>query len=537
MLVNAAVRTPLSPAAFHATADRYVDWHHIGSGGSAEVWRVFDRDLEIDLAIKLLRPQFTSDPAQIGALRREVLISRALRHPNICPIHDLYEGPRGIGIVMDLLLGQDLKEWSAAHRGRLLDTLPERVAVLSRVAGALAIAHRRIIHRDLKPANIFLTGNDTSQPMIMDFGLSVLGAAAEQRFVGGTPKYMSPEQYAAPGTVDGRSDLFSLGVLAYELLSDGHLPANSLHDVIRTGVVPRLPAQAIVPLTAWCDAIPPALDRVVRQMLDSDPSRRPHSAEEVGNVLGQVRLDGIVASGPAPAGAGRLPGNMVEVPGGVYEVGSARMSASPQEKPRRRVTLAAYRIAPAPVTNAEYATFRAATGYRPPALADDLRFAVPDAPVVGVTWAEACAYASWAGGRLPTELEWEVAARAGRRDTEYPWGDEAPLASQANIDRTCEGPTPVTSFPTGRNAWGLWDMCGNVLEWCADPWEENFYRRLPNGAPSPCGRGDGRLRAVRGGSYDTFFSTGRCNFRNKAVADEQRADVGFRLAADDLSNA
>ena len=87
---------------FHVTADRYADWRHVASGGSAEVWRVLDRDLGVELAIKLLRPELTSDSRQIDAMRREVLISRALRHPNICPIHDLYEGPRGIGIVMDL---------------------------------------------------------------------------------------------------------------------------------------------------------------------------------------------------------------------------------------------------------------------------------------------------------------------------------------------------------------------------------------------------------------------------------------------------
>ena len=525
MLADAPALGTVATAAFHGAAERYTDWRSIGGGGSAEVWQVHDRDLGIPLAIKLLRPRFTTDPMQIDALRREVLISRALRHPHICPIHDLYEGPRGVGVVMDLLLGQDLSQWATAHRGRLLDTLGARIAVLHRIADALATAHRRIIHRDLKPANVFLHDGDIGRPLIMDFGLSVLGGAVEQRFVGGTPKYMAPEQYLAPGSVDRRADLFSLGVLAYELLSDGHLPANSLRDILRTRTVPRLPAGAILTLTTFCGAIPPAVDRIVRQMLDSDPDGRPASAETVRDTLAGAEA---LPARRALSG-GRPAPDFVAIAPGASDVGSRRMGDSPREKPRRRLMLAGFAIAPTPVTNADYAAFRAATGYRPPAFAHDPRFALADAPVVGVNWADAAAYAEWAGARLPTEVEWETAARAGRAD-EYPWGPTPPEPGQANIDRTCDAPTPVTSHPGARNPIGLWDMGGNVWEWCADTWEEHLYRRVEDGALAPVGRGAGQLRAIRGGSFDSFGPTGRCAFRGCAPADEARADIGFRLA-------
>ncbi len=508
--------------AFHGPADRYTGWDAIGEGGTARVYRVHDRDLGVPLAIKILRPELCIDQSQVDAMRREVLISRALRHPNICPIHDLYEGPHGIGVIMDLLDGQDLKQWIVANRGRLLDTLPNRLTAFRRIAEALALAHCHIIHRDLKPANIYLLDGDISRPLIMDFGLSVQGAVGSA-FAGGTPKYMAPEQYLAPATVDRRADLFSLGVTAYELLTDGHIPESSLQDLPHTGIAPCVGDAGLTPPSRHCAAIPPALDRLVLQLVQSDPANRPGSADEVCHALGAVELDRAVRTraGAAPAS------HWVVVPAGEHAVSTRRpgMAAT-----GRLVRLSAYRISMHPVTNAQYAQFLAVTGYRVPAFAAHLEFGRGNAPVVGVSWDDASAYAAWAGGRLPTEIEWEVAARAGNPAADYPWGAAAPDATQANIDRVCPHTTVVGSYPTGRNPWGLWDMCGNVWEWCADAWDETLFRRLTDGEQDPAGRGDGASRPLRGGSFDSFAATGRCAFRTKADAGEMRADVGFRLA-------
>lgn len=503
-------------------SDRYTGWELIGEGGTARVFRVDDGELGVPLAVKVLRPELCTDQRQLGAMRREVLISRALRHPNICPIHDLYDGPRGVGVIMDLLEGEDLKSWIARHRGRLLDTLGERIKAFQRIAEALAVAHKEIIHRDLKPANIFLRGSDIGRPLIMDFGLSLHGSA-ERGFSGGTPKYMAPEQYLTPADVDGRSDLFSLGVIAYELLTDGRIPESSLRDLMKTRTVPRVDDRGLTPPSAFCQAIPASVDRLIVQLVQSEPDRRPHSAEEVCRALEHIELGGpTLRTGNGPLGP------MCAVAGGVYAVSTSRKGSG---RMVRHVQLSPFRIAFNPVTNAEYGRFLATTGYRSPAFVSQPELAQLEAPVVGVSWHDAQAYAAWAGARLPTEIEWEVAARAGELAAEFPWGREAPTPTQANIDRVCSHPTPIGSYPAGRNAWGLWDMCGNVWEWCADPWDEALLRRLTEGEPDPVGRGDLNLRALRGGSFDSFTATGRCAFRGKAPADEVRADVGFRLAA------
>src|SRR6185437_2435547 len=141
-------------------ANRFTGWSLIGQGGSADVFKVQDTELGVQLAVKILKQDHRQDSRYIDSLRREVLISRRLRHPNICPIHDLYEGERGVGIVMDLIDGQDLKTWLGEKRGTLLDTIAQRVALLRKLSEALTIAHSLIIHRDLKPANIFLLKGD-----------------------------------------------------------------------------------------------------------------------------------------------------------------------------------------------------------------------------------------------------------------------------------------------------------------------------------------------------------------------------------------
>src|ERR1700753_1528639 len=132
-----------------SAGDRFVDWRPVGAGGAARLHRLFCFAACLSRA-----PQ--DDRRYIESLRREVLISRRLRHTNICPIHDLYEGERGVGIVMDLIEGHDLKQWLKEQRGRLLDTMPKRLALFTTLCSTLTVAHSLIIHRDLKPGNIFL---------------------------------------------------------------------------------------------------------------------------------------------------------------------------------------------------------------------------------------------------------------------------------------------------------------------------------------------------------------------------------------------
>jgi formylglycine-generating enzyme required for sulfatase activity/tRNA A-37 threonylcarbamoyl transferase component Bud32 len=526
--MSVAAGVKISAGEVSSPAERFVDWELIGSGGAADVFKVRDKELGVLLAIKILKQLHREDRRYIDSLRSEVLISRKLRHPNICPIHDLYEGPQGIGIVMDLIEGQDLKGWMQAHRGRLLETIAPRLTVLRKLTEALAVAHSQITHRDLKPANIFIKNNDISSPIIMDFGLSAsTGEAGSHGLTGGTPKYMAPEQLLAPQTVDRRADLFALGVLAYELLTDGEIPACSLKETARIGELPRFQPEDILPPSAFCAALPKELDRLILHMLDHDRDKRPQSADEVKAVL-----DSITLRNPFELSRGRdvKAEAAATVPAGTYTVGERSAGARACDSPQRRIGLGAYRIAIAPVTNAQYRAFVKATGYRAPALINHARFGKDTLPVVMVSWDDAIAYAQWAGGRLPTECEWEVAARAGEQKNHYPWGDEPPRNTQANIDGVCVGPTPVGSYATGTNAWGLTDCCGNVWEWCIDPWDEHHWKNIGSDAASPVAQVATELRAIRGGSYDSLAVCGHCSFRHRAGRTTMRADLGFRLA-------
>jgi formylglycine-generating enzyme required for sulfatase activity len=509
-------------------AERFTDWQLIGSGCVADVYRVTDKELRVPLAIKILKQVHREDRRYIESLRSEVLISRKLRHPNICPIHDLYEGPHGIGIVMDLIEGQDLKGWMKEHRGRLLETIEPRLTALRKVTEALAVAHSQITHRDLKPANIFIKNNDISLPIIMDFGLSApAGQDGSHGLVGGTPKYMAPEQFLAPQSVDKRADLFALAIMAYELLTDGEIPVCSLKDSVKTGQLPFFRPEELLPPSTFCAALPPELDRLLLQMFEYDRAKRPQTAVEVKAILDAVRLRDPFA---LSKGNEERSAAAVHVPAGPYYVGERSSSARVCDQPHRRIKLAAFRIAISPVTNAEYRKFLKSTGYRAPLLIDHPRFGHDSLPVVMVNWDDATAYAQWAGGRLPSECEWEVAARAGNAKNHYPWGDDPPLNTQANIDGVCAGPTPVGSYSTGVNAWGLTDCCGNVWEWCADNWDEQHLKNISTDALNPLAENAGELRSIRGGSYESLPVSGRCGFRHRAHRSTMRADLGFRLA-------
>jgi formylglycine-generating enzyme required for sulfatase activity len=154
-------------------------------------------------------------------------------------------------------------------------------------------------------------------------------------------------------------------------------------------------------------------------------------------------------------------------------------------------------------------------------------------PVVMVNWTDAVTYARWAGGRLPTELEWEVAARSGKAGNLYPWGGEAPRTIEANIDNLCDATTPVGSYRAGLNEWGLADCCGNVWEWCADSWNEDLLKLIPADGSDPTHQIPGAFKSLRGGSFDSPALCGRTSFRHRLDGDSRRSDVGFRIVFGD----
>ena len=195
---------------------------------------------------------------------------------------------------------------------------------------------------------------------------------------------------------------------------------------------------------------------------------------------------------------------MVLIPAGTFQMGST--VGDSDEQPVHTVTLDAFYMDVYEVTNSRYQQFVESTGYAQPPLSHNPRFNAPDSPVVGVKWHDAAAYAAWADKRLPTEAEWEYAARGNLTGKLYPNGDiitgmDANLGGIGGADNW-EWTAPVGSFPL--NGYNLYDMAGNVWEWCFDEYNAEFYRLSPENNPR-FGReiapDNENFRILRGGGW------------------------------------
>jgi formylglycine-generating enzyme required for sulfatase activity len=272
---------------------------------------------------------------------------------------------------------------------------------------------------------------------------------------------------------------------------------------------------------------------------------------------------------------------LVEIPAGVLVMGDNRLSdASPQH----RIQVSSFGIGKFPVTNLEFAGFVNGGGYtgerywtkmgwralsaRPystPAYWDDPRFNAPDQPVVGVTWYEAVAFCNWlterengwetdkrmrkpeagtgrAGSeegerrvrfRLPSEAEWEYAARGMESARNFPWGDkfERERANTAELGIGCT--TPVDQFPGGVSPFGVWDLAGNVFEWTLSKWGANWQELqfvYPYRPESGCEDVEGSgARVMRGGSWFNPYPEALCAYRSRYLAGSRGSNIGFRV--------
>jgi formylglycine-generating enzyme required for sulfatase activity len=231
---------------------------------------------------------------------------------------------------------------------------------------------------------------------------------------------------------------------------------------------------------------------------------------------------------------------MVYVPAGEFLMGSSDEDpdAEDYEKPQHTVYLDAFWIDKLEVTNAQYRQCVEAGACQAPwpcergeaQSYDDP--AKGNHPVVCVNWNKAQDYAAWVGGRLPTEAEWEKAAR-GTDGRLYPWGDSPPDCGKANYSGCWEVAAaemlPMGSHPDGASPYGAMDMAGNVFEWVADGWDEGYYSGSP--ARNPQGPESGSVKVVRGGAYDHSEDYLRCAMRDWRYSDFEAGirSVGFRV--------
>jgi sulfatase modifying factor 1 len=230
------------------------------------------------------------------------------------------------------------------------------------------------------------------------------------------------------------------------------------------------------------------------------------------------------------AQGGIIEPEMVRIPEGWF--GRGCEGGRDDEKPVHRVWVDAFELAAYQVTNEEYGYFLAATGCAPPLCWSDPTFQHPKMPVVAVSWHEAASYSEWLSGmtgkgyRLPSEAEWERAARGGAEGFLYPWGDAPPEMVPDYDKRWKLGPEPVGLYPP--NGYGLYNAGDNVHEWCADWYDDGYYERSPE--RNPPGPKSGSRRASRGGSWRHHIKVTRTAARSSIPPEFQYADYGFRIA-------
>ncbi|MFC1716015.1 formylglycine-generating enzyme family protein [Candidatus Poribacteria bacterium] len=256
---------------------------------------------------------------------------------------------------------------------------------------------------------------------------------------------------------------------------------------------------------------------------------------------------------PAQAGNASPPG-MALIPADEFLMGSKMGEGNSDEDPQHKVHLDAYYIDIHEVTNAQYYQFWSADGgekskHTPASYGGAYKIGdwpevaktKPNYPVVGITWYDASAYAEWVGKRLPTEAEWEKAAREATVRT-WPWGDdfnlEIPVTegeSQRTHSNRRDGDdgydnttAPVASYPTGASPYGVHDMAGNVWEWVVDWYDEDYYGSSPT--ENPKGPDAGKLKVARGGSWNNREHDQRCANRYYSYPDSWGNTLGFRCA-------
>lgn len=286
-------------------SDRYEIDREIGRGGMATVYLAADIRHSRQVAIKVLHPELA---ANVGAERflQEIRTVARLNHPHVLPVHDSGEAAGTLFYVMPYVEGESLRQ--RLDRNRQL-SIEETVRVGIEVADALDYAHRQgVVHRDIKPGNILLS---EGHAVLADFGIArAVSVAREDRVTRtglgvGTPLYSSPEQATADETLDGRTDIYSLGVVLYEMLA-GEVP---LGGATPQSIQAKRLSQTPTPLPVLRDTVPPLLDEAIARALARVPADRFDTASDFGEALVSASTDatssGVYVTAAKPSGSRR----------------------------------------------------------------------------------------------------------------------------------------------------------------------------------------------------------------------------------------
>ncbi|HYS54410.1 MAG TPA: SUMF1/EgtB/PvdO family nonheme iron enzyme [Thermoanaerobaculia bacterium] len=272
--------------------DRYRIVHLVGKGGMADVYRADDLKVGEAVALKFLSADATANPRALERLYAELRHGRKVAHPNVCRLYDIAEVDGRRFITMEFVDGEDLA--SLLSRIERL-TVKKALRVSRDLCAGIAAAHEMgLLHRDLKPSNIMIDGRGTTK--ITDFGIAVFTNEVSSAELCGTPNYMAPEQLAR-GNVTVRSDLYSLGLIMYELFTGVPVfAANTLSELMAIHRAEKRRPSSFV------NDIDPAVERVILRCLDENPEQRPPSARDILSALpGRNAIDAAVEDDETPS--------------------------------------------------------------------------------------------------------------------------------------------------------------------------------------------------------------------------------------------
>jgi serine/threonine protein kinase len=537
---------------------RYLCNEYLG-GGMADVYRARDTEMARDVAIKILKLSSQHDPEVRASFLDEAQLASRCSHENIVSTYDRGEFEGSSYIVMELLRGENLDK--VIQDGRQGD-LKSILRISLQIARAMEFVHaQNIVHRDLKPQNLHIERH--GRVRLVDFGIakSVEWNKTQVGLVKGTAFYMAPEQVMGiPATF--QTDVWAFGVVFYELLCKGVRPFRG--NTLTTLWASISNTQPDYQLLTNCGATEPA-QKIVKRCLQKKLENRYAGFEPIIQEL-EVILDSMTASAAPVSSHSRrlylneylnkwsllgvlgatllcvvlfvahlssdkrptrlakeliLPGgDMVLVDGGVTLLGPSRQKSE----------IPAFYIDKTEVSNAEYARFAKEKSWRLP---NDFRLAKPESPVVNITFYDAQAYAKWAGKRLPTDIEWEKAAR-GAKGQLFPWGnDRKPqLANLAdNPTLTKHELMPVNAFPAGASPYGALNMCGNVWEWVdADQKPTADFLRGMQQTVDPKLNEEDAFYVIRGGYFNMPLTPNLITDSGCFPAGHGSPVIGFRCA-------
>ena len=492
----------------------------VGEGGQGVVFKATELDVPGSVvALKIVH----RDASGADSTVKEVAFAKRVNHPNVCRVHHTAIHGSFRVIEMEYLSGGTLAGRLAAGP---LD--PEETMRLFRgvLAGMQAVHRHEILHLDLKPLNILL--REDGEPVVTDFGMAVRPGGGG---AGGTAGWTAPEVRRGE-PADARADVYSLGALLGALLPDR---SAALEAVVARAIAVRVEDRHSDLETFRYD-----LEAAVGKGTH-DVRRRARRvlgipvavvvAAAIAVVAGAWRriLPSTISapSSTPPSSPPPVTEGMVSIPAGTFAMGSPDGVGVSDERPQHPVHVAAFEMDRNEVTVAAYDACVRAGGCTPAAGDDVSRFCNEghadraNHPINCVDWNQAEAFCRWAGKRLPTEEEWEYAAR-GTEGREWPWGAAPPSVGQLcwNRWKTLQGTCAVGSFAASDSPLGLRDMAGNVWEWTSSGYSTD-YTHPPDLAP----------RVNRGGCwYDTNPSYLRSAHRDRNANNEGSDYLGFRCA-------